>query len=204
MVTNAGETNMMNALGLKLAPRAQAGASLDGLRALAGNGQTAPAVNSQTAAGPSVSTATASPAKADEKTSGCPFSAMVAEMGLTSGGKPDSAGAATSEFSWSPDAKEKLDRLPSFVKPIVQSSVEAFARKQGYQTITLQVMDDSKGDSSNGMTWTPEAEKRLENIPDFIRPMARKEVERVAKERGMVTITAQVMDDVKEKFVKFM
>jgi hypothetical protein len=65
-------------------------------------------------------------------------------------------------------------------------------------------MDDSKSESSNGMTWTPEAEKRLENIPDFIRPMARKEVERVAKERGMVTITAQVMDDAKEKFMKFM
>jgi len=90
------------------------------------------------------------------------------------------------------------------VKPMVQSSVEAFARKQGYQTITLQVMDDSKSDSSNGITWTPEAEKRLENIPDFIRPMARKEVERVAKDRGMVTITAQVMDDVKDKFMKFM
>jgi hypothetical protein len=87
---------------------------------------------------------------------------------------------------------------------MVQSSVEAFARKQGYQTITLQVMDDSKSDSSNGMTWTPEAEKRLENIPDFIRPMARKEIERVAKDRGMVTITAQVMDDAKDKFMKFM
>jgi hypothetical protein len=65
-------------------------------------------------------------------------------------------------------------------------------------------MDDSKNDSSNGVAWTPEAEKRLENIPDFIRPMARKEVERVAKERGMATVTAQVMDDVKEKFLKFM
>jgi hypothetical protein len=65
-------------------------------------------------------------------------------------------------------------------------------------------MDDSKSESSNGMTWTPEAEKRLENIPDFIRPMARKEVERVAKERGMVTVTAQVMDDAKDKFMKFM
>ena len=204
MVTNAGETNMMNALGLKLAPRAEATASLDGLRALAGNGQTAPAMNSQTAVGPSVSTATASSAKAGEKTSGCPFSAMVAEMGLTSGGKAGNAGAATTEFAWSADAKEKLDRLPSFVKPMVQSSVEAYARKQGYQRITLQVMDDSKSDSSNGMTWTSEAEKRLENIPDFIRPMARKEVERVAKERGMAAITAQVMDDVKEKFLKFM
>ena len=204
MVTNAGETNMMNALGLKLAPRAEVGASLDGLRALAGNGQTVPAVNSQTAAGPSVSTATAASAKAGEKTSGCPFSAMVAEMGLTSSGKPGNAGTATTEFAWSADAKEKLDRLPSFVKPMVQSSVEAFARKQGYQKITLQVMDDSKSESSNGVTWTPEAEKRLENIPDFIRPMARKEVERVAKERGMTAITAQVMDDVKEKFLKFM
>ena len=204
MVTNVGETSMMNALGLKLAPRAEAGASLDGLRALAGNGQTPPAVISQTSVGSSVSTAAASSAKAGEKTSGCPFSAMVAEMGLTSGGKPDKAGTATTEFAWSADAKEKLDRLPSFVKPMVQSSVEAFARKQGYQKITLQVMDDSKSESSNGMTWTPEAEKRLENIPDFIRPMARKEVERVAKERGMAAITAQVMDDVKEKFLKFM
>ena len=204
MMTNAGETNMMNALGLKLGARAEAPASFEGLRALVGNGQTAPVVNSQTAAKPSVSTATASSVKAGEKTSGCPFSAMVAEMGLTSSGKPGNTGAATTGFVWSADAKEKLDRLPSFVKPMVQSSVEAFARKQGYQTITLQVMDDSKSDSSNGMTWTPEAEKRLENIPDFIRPMARKEVERVAKERGMATITAQVMDDAKEKFMKFM
>ena len=204
MVTNVGETSMMNALGLKLAPRAEAGASLEGLRALAGNGQTPPAVISQTSVGSSVSTAAASSAKAGEKTSGCPFSAMVAEMGLTSGGKPDKAGTATTEFAWSADAKEKLDRLPSFVKPMVQSSVEAFARKQGYQKITLQVMDDSKSESNNGMTWTPEAEKRLENIPDFIRPMARKEVERVAKERGMTAITAQLMDDVKEKFLKFM
>jgi plasmid stabilization system protein ParE len=125
-------------------------------------------------------------------------------MGLTSGSMPGNAGSATTGLAWSADAKEKLDRIPSFVKPMVQSSVEAFARQHGYQTITLQVMDDSKSDSSNGITWTPEAEKRLENIPDFIRPMARKEVERVAKDRGMVTITAQVMDDAKDKFMKFM
>ena len=39
---------------------------------------------------------------------------------------------------------------------------------------------------------------------DFIRPMARKEIERLAKERGVVTITAQVMDDAKDKSMKFM
>ena len=143
------------------------------------------------------------PAKEGEKSaSGCPFSALVAEMGLTkSGSQPESS--AGSGFTWTADAKERLERLPSFVKPMVQSGVEAYARKHGYATITLQVMDDSKNDS-DGVAWTKEAEQRLDNIPDFIRPMARREIERLAKERGDTTITAQVMDEAKEKFMKFM
>ncbi len=205
MVTNAGETNMMNALGLKLGARAEPAASMEGLRALAGNGQTAPAAAKPEPVGPSVSSVAASPAKAPEKTSGCPFSAMVAEMGLTASGKPgNGTSPGSSELTWTADAKEKLDRLPAFVKPMVQGSVETYARKHGFKTITLQVMDDSKNDSPNGMMWSREAEQRLENIPDFIRPMARKEIERLAKERGVSTITAQVMDDAKDKFMKFM
>lgn len=205
MVTNAGETNMMNALGLKLGARAEPAASMEGLRALAGNGQTAPVVNKPPQGAPSVPATTASPAKTPEKTSGCPFSAMVAEMGLTAGGKPgNGTSAGSSEFTWTADAKEKLDRLPAFVKPMVQGSVETYARKHGFKTITLQVMDDSKNDSPNGMTWSREAEQRLDNIPDFIRPMARKEIERLAKERGVSTITEQVMDEAKDKFMKFM
>jgi hypothetical protein len=215
MVTNPGETQMVSSLGVKLGGRTVEAEPFEMTRgtlkdeATAGAGQMAAYLNEKIQGGqPAVAAATAAPApgaKPGEKSGGgCPFSAMVAEMGLTSGGKPSDTGAATTEFAWSADAKEKLDRLPSFVKPMVQSSVEAFARKQGYKTITLQVMDDSKSDSSNGMAWTPEAEQRLENIPDFIRPMARKEVERVAKERGLATITAQVMDETKDKFMKFM
>ena len=210
MVTNAGETQMVSSLGVKLGGRTVEAEPFEMTRgtlkdeATAAPSQMAAQLNKKIQGGqPAVAAAPA--AKPGEKSGGgCPFSAMVADMGLTSGGKPADVGAVTSDFTWSTDAKEKLDRLPSFVKPMVQSSVEAFARKQGYKTITLQVMDDSKSDSSNGMTWTPEAEQRLENIPDFIRPMARKEVERVAKERGMASITAQVMDEAKDKFMKFM
>ncbi|QPD05811.1 MAG: hypothetical protein Nkreftii_003585 [Candidatus Nitrospira kreftii] len=203
MVTNAGETNMMNSLGLKLSPKSAPETSMEGLRALGENGQVAasPKPSSPT---PTVAATAVSPAKAPEKASGCPFSAMVAEMGLTASGKPANGGSAASEFTWTPDAKEKLDRLPVFVKPMVQSSVETYARNSGFNTITLQVMDDSKNYSPEGMTWSREAEQRLENIPDFIRPMARKEVERMAKERGVSTITAQVMDEAKDKFMKFM
>ena len=201
MVTNAGETNMMNSLGLKLGAKAEPAASMAGLRAVTGNGQAAVATKPSPAA-PAVATTASSPAKTPEKASGCPFSAMVAEMGLTNSGKPTNGGP--SEFTWTPDAQEKLDRLPAFVKPMVQASVEGYARKQGFAAITLQVMDDSKNYSPEGMTWSREAEQRLENIPDFIRPMARKEVERMAKERGESTITAQVMEEAKDKFMKFM
>jgi len=86
---------------------------------------------------------------------------------------------------------------------MVKSSVESYARKNGYTTVTLQVMDDSKN-SSNGLTWSPEAERRLQNVPDFIQPMARKEIERLAKERGATTVSAELMDEAKEKFMKFM
>ena len=210
MVTNPGETQMVSSLGVQLGGRTAQAQPFEMTRgtlkdeAQAGSGQMAAYLNEKIHGGQPVA-ASAAPGKTAEKSGGgCPFSAMVAEMGLTTGGKSVHGDAGTSEFTWTADAKEKLDRLPAFVKPMVQSSVEAFARKQGYQTITLQVMDDSKNDSPNGMSWTPEAQQRLDNIPDFIRPMARKEIERLAKERGVATITAQVMDDAKDKFMKFM
>jgi Proto-chlorophyllide reductase 57 kD subunit len=221
MVTNPGETQMVSSLGVQLGGRAAAAEPFEMTRGTlkeetqAGAGQMADYLNERIAAGRPASTPSAAgtptshagAGKEGEKSGGsCPFSAMVAQMGLTSSG---SAGTGTSKpaeasgLSWTADAKEKLDRLPSFVKPMVQSSIEAYARKQGYTTVTLQVMDDAKT-PPDGMTWSPEAEKRLENIPDFIRPMARREIERLARERGATTITGQVMDDAKEKFMKFM
>lgn len=215
MVTNPGETQMVSSLGVQLGGRTAAAQPFEMTRgtlkdeALAGSGQMAAYLNEKIEAGKPASAhasadakagATPAAGKTEEKTGGCPFSAMVAQMGLT--GSDMKAGAASS-FTWSPDAKEKLDKLPAFVQPMVKASVEAYARKHGYATITLQVMDDSKNDS-NGIAWAPDAERRLENIPDFIRPMARREVERIAKERGLATVTAQVMDEAKDKFMKFM
>jgi hypothetical protein len=225
MVTNPGETQMVSSLGVQLGGRASAAQPFEMTRGTlkeetkAGAGQMAEYLNERIAAGrqastPSIAetpTSHAAPGKEAEKgAGGCPFSAMVAQMGLTSSssagvgaGLGMSTPAEATGLSWSADAKEKLDRIPSFVKPMVQSSIEAYARKHGYSTVTLQVMDDAKT-APDGMTWSPEAEKRLENIPDFIRPMARREIERLARERGATMITGQVMDDAKEKFMKFM
>jgi len=216
MVTNPGETQMVSSLGVKLGGRTVAAEPFEMTRgtlkdeALAGSGQMAAYLNEKIQSGQPVATASREAQTApnhgkdgEKSASGCPFSAMVAEMGLTSSSKPGAGATGMSDLTWTADAKERLERLPSFVKPMVQSSVEAYARKHGFKTINLQVMDDSKNDS-NGVAWTPEAEKRLENIPDFIQPMARREIERIAKERGSATITAELMDDAKEKFMKFM
>lgn len=212
MVTNPGETQMVSSLGVKLGGRPAPAEPFEMTRgtlkeeAKAGMGQMAAYLNEkiqggQPAKAPEPVQAAMSAPKEGEKSGGsCPFAAVVAQMGMGTGAKP-SAGAA--ELTWTPDAKERLERLPSFVKPMVQASVETYARRQGFTSITLQVMDDAKSEP-NGIAWTAEAEQRLENIPDFIRPMARREIERIAKERGAVSVTAQVMDEAKDKFLKFM
>ncbi len=214
MVTNPGETQMVSSLGVKLGGRPAPAEPFEMTRgtlkdeAKAGMGQMAAYLNEKIQAGqPATAGAaphpTAGPAKEGEKSGGsCPFAAVVAQMGMGTGAKNGDTSKAA-EFTWTPDATEKLERLPSFVKPMVQASVESYARKHGFSSITLQVMDDAKSEP-NGIAWTPEAEQRLENIPDFIRPMARREIERIAKERGAVSVTAQVMDEAKDKFLKFM
>jgi hypothetical protein len=48
------------------------------------------------------------------------------------------------------------------------------------------------------MAWTSEAEARIERIPSFIRPMARKAIERYAEGKGYAAITEDVMAEARE------
>ncbi|MCW5783771.1 MAG: PCP reductase family protein [Nitrospirales bacterium] len=219
MVTNPGETQMVSSLGVQLGGRTEAPKPLEMTRGglednvSAGMGQMAAYLNEKIQGGQSAAVsapaASAAPAGAGapgttSEGGGCPFSAMVAQMGLGSTGSTSAPAPVGEQILWTPDAQEKLAKLPSFVQPMVKSSVETYARKNGFTTVTLQVMDDSKNASTEGIKWTPEAQQRLDNIPDFIRPMARREIERLVKERGQSEITAQVMEEAKEKFMKFM
>ena len=207
MVTNPGETQMVSSLGVQLGGRTVEQTPLEMTRgtlkeevsAPSAPGSMAAYLNEKINAGHSAASTGAGEAKEGE--GGCPFSAMVAQMGLTSSGTETAT--PQSDLQWTPDAQERLSKLPSFVQPMVKGSVESYARKNKYTTVTLQVMDDSKN-ASDGMTWSPEAKERLNNIPDFIQPMAKKEIERLAKERGATSITAELMDEAKDKFMKFM
>lgn len=56
------------------------------------------------------------------------------------------------------------------------------------------------GASPASVVWEPAAEARLERIPGFVRPMARRSIERFAEERGYTSITETVMDEARAVF----
>jgi hypothetical protein len=50
------------------------------------------------------------------------------------------------------------------------------------------------------MNWTAEAEAKLKEIPFFVRPAARKKIEKLAEAIGVVEITEDIYIEAKKKF----
>ncbi|MGG6293397.1 PCP reductase family protein [Leptolyngbya sp. AN02str] len=48
--------------------------------------------------------------------------------------------------------------------------------------------------------WTADAEAKLKEIPFFVRPAARKKIEKLAQEMGVTSITVEVYDQAKQQF----
>ncbi len=53
---------------------------------------------------------------------------------------------------------------------------------------------------SSSIEWTAEAEAKLKEIPFFVRPAARKKIEKFAQEMGATQITVEVYEQAKQKF----
>jgi len=53
---------------------------------------------------------------------------------------------------------------------------------------------------ANSLAWTAEAEAMLKEIPFFVRPAARKKIEKFAKERDITQITEAVYHEAKQQF----
>ena len=54
--------------------------------------------------------------------------------------------------------------------------------------------------AGDGIAWTPKALARLENIPDFVRPMARQGVEHYARSEGHAVVDERVLAEARERF----
>jgi hypothetical protein len=121
MLTNPLETQMVRSLGVKVGGRTVPPEPFEHVRASMVSGRPDAFVG-----GGGVS-ADAGP--------GCPFAAAL--------GEPPAATPA-STIAWSPQAEARLDRIPSFIRPMARRSIERFAEDKGYRTITEEVMDEAR------------------------------------------------------------
>lgn len=64
----------------------------------------------------------------------------------------------------------------------------------------IPAAESSQPDEPLPVRWTPAAEARLANIPEFVRPMARTGIERFARERGATEIDEQILDAARDFF----
>ncbi len=67
----------------------------------------------------------------------CPFTGMVRE--LATGAEQPTAGPR-----WSAAAAARMAGVPEFVRPMVRSGIESFARERGYAEIDERVLDEAK------------------------------------------------------------
>ena len=120
MLTNPFETQMVRSLGVKVGGRTVPAEPFEHLRS--------------TMAGARPDAFEGGGGTSDTPGSGCPFAAALGE----------SAPAPPSAVAWTPEAEARLDRIPSFIRPMARRSIERFAEDKGYASITETVMDEAR------------------------------------------------------------
>ena len=104
-------------------------------------------------------------ADADAAGSKCPFSSMMQPGGELEASEPSqehappaSGSASSSEpaaavsavataaggLPWSADARERMNTVPEFVRPMAVSGIERFAREKGYTEIDERVLSEAR------------------------------------------------------------
>lgn len=127
-------------------------------------------------------------------------------MKLTRAGKPDEGGSIAAVFAC-PTCSHQIAMLTNpYETQLVQSlgvkigpGQAAQAEAGGCPFSGMLAEMEAKAES-DGVTWTPEALARLENIPDFVRPMAKQGIESFAKSNGHSTIDDEVMEEARGRF----
>ena len=120
MLTNPFETQMVRSLGVKVGGRTVPAEPFEHLRS--------------TMAGARPDAFEGGGGTSDTPGSGCPFAAALGE----------NATAPPSAVAWTPEAEARLDRIPSFIRPMARRSIERFAEDKGYASITETVMDEAR------------------------------------------------------------
>ena len=72
-----------------------------------------------------------------EGASRCPFTGVARSM-------TEGAAENAVEFPWTSDARERLEAIPAFIRPMARSGIERFARERGYAEVDARVLEEAR------------------------------------------------------------
>ncbi|MEN8177652.1 MAG: radical SAM protein [Pseudomonadota bacterium] len=120
-----------------------------------------------------------------------------------------------SMVAWSPEALQRLVRVPGFLRKMVRKRAETYVEELGESLITPEHMsslaakrfgdkfpgkrpDHSSGTvqsetSSSGLTWTAEAKSYLDTLPGFLREGVFAVAEDVARNEGRLEVNIKLL-----------
>ncbi len=113
--------------------------------------------------------------------------------------------ASENELTWTAQAQNRLKQVPEgMMRDLTRRRVEALARRRRVSTVDKDLIEDKYGQWEEGsaqafseLTWTEEAERRVQRIPPFVRGMVVQAVEEFARQKGDMEITLELMDEAK-------
>ena len=126
----------------------------------------------------------------------------------------DSSPSPVSEVGWTPEALQRMERAPAFLRGMVKRLAEKKARELGYAEITAQILDQFKSQMMGGMggasgmaaaademaqghlPWTAAARERLHTVPEFMRGMTKQIAEEIAREDGHMEVNVELFERV--------
>ena len=131
----------------------------------------------------------------------CPCCATDRFRGLSAAERDAVGESATIVMEWDFEALKRIERVPpGFMRTMTRSRIEQWARHQGYERISLPIVEEKYADWAEGsdgleseLEWSAEAMVRMEKIPDFIRPVVMREIEGHAKESGSDHVDAEAI-----------
>lgn len=127
-------------------------------------------------------------------------------MKLETAAPPDPVGSIAAVFSC-PSCSHRIAMLTNaYETQLVQSlgvkigPGEAAEEEKGAGGCPFSGMIAEAETGGNEVSWTPEALARLENIPEFVRPMAKQGIEHYARDNGHAEIDDAVMEEARGRF----
>ena len=132
MFLNPSETQMLKSLDLQLGGTSEAAQPMQLVRSQLETAKGGAMPNE-------ISSSAASPGETAEGGK-CPFTSVISDAFQEAPEPVEPEGPV-----WTAEALERLERIPTFVRPMAKMGIESFAKDNGHDEITGEVMDAARG-----------------------------------------------------------